>query len=239
MTYKSSSQINSPGRKASAYWFSDGLPEILFGVFFILPGVVVLVIEAFRIELQKLNAWAGWIGIFVCLAGWSIWLIHRPVLNFLKARITYPRTGYAKPPIDFPVRGRDNPELKILTPGTVHPADENISSFASHTIPWMCSGVLFMGFLYKTSWGLPLVMSVIAAGIHLLNRSGARPYSWLAVLPIAVAGFIASALDLTPGLRVYVPMLICGIWLLAIGIRTLAGYLRANPRPDPRQEGRS
>ena len=95
-----------------------------------------------------------------------------------------------------------------------------------------------MGFLYTTSWGLPLVMSGMAVGIYFLNREGVRPYSWFAVLPIALAGFVVSALDLKPDLRIYVPMLICGIWLLAVGVRTLVGYLRANPRPDPVQEGR-
>jgi uncharacterized membrane protein HdeD (DUF308 family) len=84
----------------------------------------------------------------------------------------------------------------------------------------------------------PLVMSGIAVGIYFLNRDGLRPYSWLEVFPIAVAGFIAAALDLEPGLRIYVPMLICGIWLLVVGMRTLVGYLRANPKPDPGHEGR-
>lgn len=179
-----------------------------------------------------------WVAVVVAILAWGLWLVHRPVLNFFKARITYPRTGYVHPPADFPVRGRDNPELRILTPGTSRPADDNISSFAGATIPWMCSGVAFMGFLYTTSWGLPLVMSGIAVGIYLLNREGVRPYSWIAVLPIALAGFVASALDLKPDFRIYVPMLICGIWLLAVGIRTLVGYLRDNPKPAPGQDGR-
>jgi hypothetical protein len=238
MKNNTSVQIDSLGRRAAAYWFADGLPEVLFGFLFLIPGMLVLVIEEFHIRIEKQNGWTGWTGIFVGLLGWSIWLIHRPILNFLKARITCPRTGYVHPPVDFPVRGRDSPDLKILTPGTSRPSDDNVSSFASHTIPWMCSGVFFMGFLYTTNWGIPVVMSAIAAGIYFLNRGGVRPYSWLSVLPVAVAGFIASALDLKPNLRVYVPMLICGIWLLVIGTRTLVGYLRANPKLDPGREGR-
>jgi hypothetical protein len=95
-----------------------------------------------------------------------------------------------------------------------------------------------MGILHTTYWGLPLVMCIIASGIYLLNRDGIRHYSAYAVLPIALAGFIAAPLDLTPFFRAYVPMLICSVWFLVIGIWTLVGYLRANPKPDPDQEGR-
>jgi uncharacterized membrane protein HdeD (DUF308 family) len=230
-------QIDSPGRRAAAYWFADGLPEILFGFFFLIPGALVFVLGELHTQIQQ-HRWIGGLGLLVGLLGWALWFVHRPILNFLKARITYPRTGYVHPPVDFPIRGRDNPELKILTPGTSRPADENVSSFTRATIPWMCSGVLFMGFLYTTNWGLPLVMSGIAVGIYFLNRESVRPYSWLAVLPIALAGFIASALNLEPSFRVYAPMLICGIWLLVVGIRTLVGYLRANPKQHLGQEGR-
>ena len=234
MKNNNAEQIKSPGKRAAAYWFIDGLPEILFGLFFLIPGILVTVLAGY-IRIQ--HPWIRWIGMLLGLLGYSIWCFHRPVLNFLKSRITYPRTGYAHPPIDFPTKAPSHPDCKILTPGTYHPADDNVSSFAGHTIPLMCFGVVPMGFLHSTSWGLPVVMSAIAAGIYILNRDGVRPYPWAAVLPIALAGFITSMLDLEPSFRVYIPMLICGVWLLVVGIWTLVGYLRANPKLDSGQEG--
>jgi uncharacterized membrane protein HdeD (DUF308 family) len=81
-------------------------------------------------------------------------------------------------------------------------------------------------------------MSGIAAAIYLLSRDSVRPYSWYFVLPIALAGFIAAVLDLEPMSRMYISMLACGVWLLSVGIWTLVGYLRANPKLDLGQEGR-
>jgi uncharacterized membrane protein HdeD (DUF308 family) len=235
MKYNNAVQIDSPGRRAAAYWFVDGLPEIVFGLFFLFPGMLILAYGEFH--WQK-SWWLGSSVIAMSVLGYLIWFLHRRVLDFLKARITYPRTGYAHPPHDFP--DKNHPHYKILTLGTAHPADENVSSFVSHTIPLICAGNLFVQLLklFETRWGLPLVMTGIAAGIYFLNRNGARSYSWRAVLPIALAGFVAPALGLEPMNRAIVPMVICGAWLLGIGTWTLVHYLRAHPKSDAGREGR-
>ncbi len=231
MRYNNAKQIDSPGRRAAAYWFADGLPEVLFGLFFLIPGALILAYEG----LHWRNWWLRSAVIGMALLGYLIWFLHRRILNLLKARITYPRTGYARSPSDFP--DKNHPHYKMLTLETVRPADDNVSSFVSHTIPLMCSGVLFMGFLNATWWGLPVVMTGIAAGIYFLNRNGVRPYSWIAVLPIALAGFIAASLNLEHESRWFLPMTICGAWLLGIGAWTLIRYLRTNPRSDRGQAG--
>ncbi len=232
MKNKNAVQDNSPGRRAAAYWFIEGLPEILFSLFFLLPWAFYLAMKLLHTQIQIQNWWIKWA--VIMLAGWFpviFWLLYRAGLNFLKARITYPRTGYVQPP-SFPNN------QKILTLHTAHRSDDNVSSFASSTMVLMSCGYFLMLLLPTTSWGLPLVMSSIAAGIYILNRNSARPYSWFTVLPIALAGFAASALDLEPNFRAGMPILICGLWLLGIGIWTLVGYLRANPKLDPGQEGR-
>jgi hypothetical protein len=234
MKYNNALQIDSLGRRAAAYWYIDGLAEIYFGLLFLIPVAIIAVAK----DLHWQNRWLDKLFVsVVTLVGYSAWLLHRYVLDFIKARVTYPRTGYAHPPSDFP--DRNHPDYKILTLGTARPADENVSSFVSHTIPFICSGIFFMGFLKATWWGLPLVMSGIAAGIYFLNRNGVRPYPWFSVLPIALAGFIAAALDLEPENRWFLPWAICGAWLLGIGTWTLVRYLRTNPKPDPGQAGRS
>jgi hypothetical protein len=225
-------QNDSPGRRAAAYWFVDGLAEILFGLFFLIPSALALASKEFRWQ----NWWIRSVMIALALLGYAIWFLHRRILHFLKVRITYPRTGYARPPSDFP--DKNHPHHKILTLDTAKVSDDNVSSFVSHTIPLICSGWFFVS-LIETRWSLPLVMAGIAVGIYLLNRNEARPYSWGAVLPIVVAGFAAAALDLDPGDHTLMPMIIGGAWLLGIGTWTLVRYLLARPKPNVGLEGSS
>ena len=163
-------------------------------------------------------------------------IMHRRILDSLKARITYPRTGYVRPPADFP--SKSDSLDKILTLGTAHQVDENISSFRGHTVVLLMSGYWIIGLLHEARWSLPLVMTAIAAGIYFWNRDDVRPYSWRAVLPIALAGFIAAGLDFMPEARGFLSLVIGGAWLLGIGTWTLVCYLRANPKPGTGQEGR-
>lgn len=94
MKNKTAEQINSPGRRAAAYWFVDGLSEIAFGLVMLIYGVFATVTGG----LDRLNWWmfCGVIVGLVLLFG--MYIKHRRILDYLKARITYPRTGYARPP---------------------------------------------------------------------------------------------------------------------------------------------
>ena len=121
-----------------------------------------------------------------------MFITHRRILDSLKARITYPRTGYVRPPADFP--SKHNSLDTILTLGTAHQIDENVSSFRSNTVQLFITGFLLVLFL-EVRWSLPLVMTAIAAAVYFLNRNDVRPYSWRAVLPIALAGFFSAGLD--------------------------------------------
>jgi hypothetical protein len=60
MKNKTTVQIDSPGRRAAAYWFVDGLPEILFGFYLLIPGLYVLAIVAFRTQIAIQNLWIKW-----------------------------------------------------------------------------------------------------------------------------------------------------------------------------------
>ncbi len=232
MEYKIAVPIDSPGRRAAAYWFADGLPEVAFGFALFLLGVYGIVWEA----LHGRNWWTrvGFFAAYLLLL--ALLILHRRILDFLKARITYPRTGYVRPPADFP--SKSDSLDRILTLGTAHRVDENISSFRAHTVVLLISGHFFVGLLNEARWSLPLVMTAIASGIYFWNRDDARPYSGRAVLPIALAGFIAAGLDFMPEARGFLSLVIGGAWLLGIGTWTLVRYLRAHPKPGTGQEGR-
>jgi hypothetical protein len=220
----------SPGRRAAAYWFVDGLPEVAFGLTMFLFGLWMV----WTIEQDRKNWWILVGGLVATLLFLSMFLMHRRVLDFLKARVTYPRTGYVRPPTDFPSKA-DSLD-KILTLGMAHQVDENTSSFRGHTVYLFVIGFVCVQFL-NARWAIPMVMTAIAAGLYFWNRDDVRPYSWRAVFPIALAGFIAAGFDLKPEARWYVPMVIGGAWLLGIGTWTLIRYLRTHPKPKIGQEG--
>jgi hypothetical protein len=229
MKYTTAAPTDSPGRRAATYWFVDGLPEIAFGLALFILGVwgVALGVLYWRNWWMLVGFTLAYLLLIVML------IMHRRFLDFLKARITYPRTGYVRPPVDFP--SKSDSLDKIHTLGMA--VDENVSSFRAHTVFLFVFGYVFLQFL-EVRWSLPLVMTAIAAAVYFWNRDDVRPYSWRAVLPIALAGFIAAGLDLKAVARWSVPLVIGGAWLLGIGTWTLVHYLRAHPKPDTGQEGR-
>jgi hypothetical protein len=233
MTNRTAVQFWSPGRRAAAYWFVDGLAEIYFGFLLLLPSALFAAAKVLHWQIRGLDKWWGSVLSMFALAAWYL---HRPILDFLKARITYPRTGYAHPPSDL--LDKNSPEYKILTLGTAQPSDDNVSSFAKRTIPWIWFWMFPMVFLRMTHWGLPVVMCGIATGIYLLHRNSVRPYSLRALLPMVLAGFITAALNLEPDYRMIAPWFICGAWLLGIGTWTLVRYLQAHPKANTGQDGR-
>jgi len=77
-------------RKTRQYWYEDGLSELLGGLFFLAVGLLLLADWATPAGARW--KWL-WTPSFMILTIVAI-LLGRPVINRLKERITYPRTGY-------------------------------------------------------------------------------------------------------------------------------------------------
>lgn len=219
--------IQSAGRRAAAYWFVDGLPELGFGVLYLIWSVAGV-------------AWgydprAPWRKDAVIAAGIAFLLFFiwdRRILGFFKARITYPRTGYVRPPADAGATQPD-PLVSLQRPVAV---DENVTHFRLRTA-FLFFLAMQMVELTATAgsgepkwWAVPVMTSIAAVLEYWWNRDEPRRYPGWAVVPIAVAGVLSLAWDLPGKSREYVPLMIGGVWLTAHGLWTLAGYLRANPR---------
>ncbi len=81
-------RTTTPGQRAAAYWFIDGLPELAFGFGYLLSGCAGL--------LRALTYPAGWTKVVLATASCLLlilWICHRPILEWFKARLTYRRTG--------------------------------------------------------------------------------------------------------------------------------------------------
>lgn len=152
----------------------------------------------------------------------------RMILDYLKTRLTYPRTGYVMPPAE-PV---PEPSVTWVRLGPAPPIDWNVTSFRYHAVLVFFLAGAFVDFpLLDWRWTVPILMAVVAVAVYAWNRREAHPYSWQSALSIALAGALSAGLELPPRSRRYIPLLIGGVWLLAHGVPTLVRYLRTYPAP--------
>ena len=220
-------QPESAGRRAAAYWFIDGLPEIFFGVLYVVWGSTGL-IWGFNLE----NPWMKGAMIAAALAFLLLFWKDRVILDYFKARVTYPRTGYVSPPAE------PEPALsdKLITLGTAPPFDWNVTSFRMRTAFFFFLMSRLVNFTTEIlsvdgRWSVAIVMALVALGVYAGNRRDAHAYSWQSALAIALAGLLSAGVEVPPRSRQFLPLLIGGAWLLAHGVPTLVRYLRTYSAP--------
>jgi hypothetical protein len=230
-------QITSPGRRAAAYWFADGLEEIAFGFLFLVSGTAGLVFHYWP------HKWLAVVCLIFFIGLWVLFWADRPILDFFKARITYPRTGYARPPQN-PAPDQDIlvdsflPDKRrgeFLTLFTARAIDENVTAFKARTVFVLMAANVAVEW-WNSRWSIAILMAAAAFLIFILNRREPRPYSAWSVLPMAVAGLLSAAIELSSESRQKLPLVIGGAWLLWTGAWTLVRYLRDHPKPNPHQE---
>jgi hypothetical protein len=93
--------ISSPTLEASQrawrYWFADGFTNLLVGTGILLMSYCLLDPPRWPPKLLPMFIWALALFLYV-----SSMIRHRQIVEWLKARMTYPRTGYVQPPQDCP-----------------------------------------------------------------------------------------------------------------------------------------
>ncbi|MGB7759484.1 MAG: hypothetical protein WBL61_06630 [Bryobacteraceae bacterium] len=220
----------SAGRRAASYWFVDGLPDIVLGMTLLLFGALGLGL------CMRMRKPTTWLDLYSIEAGLILVLWKgRNVVDFLKSRVTYPRTGYVQPPQDIPEMFVGQPSLLIalsLRPGP--PPDENVTRFDTRTVlvVFWWSVILFVAAANPWHrWYTPFAMLPLAIALYGWNRRTERPYQWWSALILALTGPMLMSLDLGPLLEPLLLPLLAGAWLVTNGAFTLVRYLRANPYP--------
>jgi hypothetical protein len=222
-------QTISYGRRAATYWFVDGLPELLFGLMLIVFGGLAILWRVDGPEYWRRFDFA------IFFAGIILYgSLERRVLDFLKLRFTYPRTGYVQPPEEEEWRGETMTTLPLRHRP---PVRENVTSFHLRTeLP-----IVFVAFLWSSDWQsgwseigrwyAPLATLALAMALYALNRKSEHPYRWWSALILALAGLVFLWVDVPGPFRHPLPLLLAGAWLSAQGAYTLIHYLRTNPLP--------
>jgi hypothetical protein len=233
----SAKQTASYGQRAASYWSVDGLPEIL--------RALVLLVFGASLWLWRILATTPWprSAAPISFAGLYLYffLVERVVLDFLKSRITYPRTGYVQPPeqswslreppVPLSLRLDDQPYVLSSIPP---PVSENKTSFWPRTVnPLLAfAAVCLFGRDLPGHWLVLLAMPALAVTLYVVNRSSERPYSWWSALILALTGLPFLWVDVPAALQGRLPFLLAGGWLVAQGVCTLVNYLRMNPYPQ-------
>jgi hypothetical protein len=213
----------SAGRRAAAYWFADGLPDIVFGLMLLLFAATGFLWQMYAPHARAYDLW-----LMVIPFGLFYWQ-GRAVLDFLKSRVTYPRTGYVQPPEEDERPVISPPALIILSLIPGPPVEENATSFNRRTaMPIFL--ILSLSLNPKPLRPLaPLVLLALAIALYAVNRDSERPYHWLWALILALTGLVFLWVEVPPLLQPLLSYLLVGGWLVAHGVSMLVQYLHANP----------
>lgn len=203
------SNLSEVEQRVRRYWYADGLVEIIGGGLSILIGTYTIMQEL----LPEGSIWHTVLGGFYFLLLVGGVFITRWLVTSLKARITYPRTGY----VDYP-SAKQTGWRRLLTVAIAVGVSILLVSFGRlvGTFSWVpaFTGILF-GFV---------LFLVIA------RKSGPDRFFVLAILSILL-GFILSfsGLNLSYSLGLFYAFV--GLAYSVSGVIALRHYLHENPLP--------
>lgn len=198
-------QLDSLQHRTQQYWNIDGLAELGIGSFFILLslnffGIVLLPDGPIRVVLGVLG-----MPILVILAVW----FGRRGMDALKARLTYPRTGF-------------------LT----YKKTSGKRRWIIFTIGILITGLLlFLIFIFNPKSGgwMPLLDGVFLGLLLLVINHGILRFYLLAAISF-LSGLLLAYLDFSGNLGHAAFYGMMGIAMLLSGALTLRDYLHHNPR---------
>lgn len=205
-------QLEELMRRTRRYWYEDGLWEMATGVFFL--------VVALFLALQAVIPEGSWLWLVLGLGGPVLFIGARPVARRLvervKARTTYPRTGYV----------RYSRRAKGLTRRAV----------------WAMVLIVLLVVLIGIGQGwweieLPLFFGISGTIVlALVGRSlGLQRFFVLAAWS-AVAGVVTTLLPLPALVGGALFWLALGLGLLTSGLYTLCRYLSSAPEPSEKLE---
>lgn len=190
-------------QRARQYWYSDGLAELIGGGLFLLVGLYFYIQAILPPESLLANLLAP--GLMLLIIGGG--LVARRILQALKSRLTYPRTGY----VAYPTPGRWRRIATALVAMVMAGLISSIFSLWPVSLTWIpaFSGlVIGMATLYY-GHRLGLVRFYLLAVYSALLGMGASLSGWSEGFALAAYyGLMAPALMLS-------------------GLLTLRAYLRA------------
>ena len=208
--------VSDVERRVNRYWYTDGLGELIGGSMFLVLGLYF----AIQDYLGPDSTLSGILQASLALILIGGAFVSRRLINSLKTRLTYPRTGY--------VEYRDNKKAA---------GSKRVLTFVlAFTI-----AALSMAFvaIFKSFDSMVAVTGFIVGMILVLLRaksSGLMRFYFLAALS-AILGLAISTSGLSNGYALGLYYALIGICFLVSGGLTLAHYLDENPLPAESSSG--
>ena len=198
------------------YWNVDGLPSITMGVAVLLQGMGYLWGHHHPHSILPIFLAAFSIAIYIDQIFW------RKIVGWLKARITYPRTGYAAPP-----------------PRTLHtdPALLSASELKQQRkTKWVWIFLPFylvLSFYFVFTYGR-WYFAITAVGLAGLMwfSTAKKKLPWYLPMPLLLCGFLLILLPTDRRDTQALGIVTFGIQMLFVGAVSLARYLREHPAPQ-------
>lgn len=218
---ETSTAILEAKRRARNYWDIDGLPALRAGAFIVLWGVFYL-----STGIHK-SLWA-----IVVLGVWGLSWKKKGIIEWLKGRITYPRTGYVAPPTAPTYFNRDLPTIISIIKNPEEPIVGRASTKAIEftDIPSFLLLVLIFADNY---WLIPFNRGLISlaclATAILFWRKNRKDPPWFEIAGAAIAGLVNAILQVSGEERVGIFLLVFGAASMAKGATLLIRYLRQHP----------
>ena len=212
-------------RRAWNYWFEDGLPTLVGGFGCVIFGLSFIFDRPplFRLPLAALYS--------------VILLRNRPIIDCLKAKLTYPRTGYVTPPYS---PQDELPPLLDLAALSLHADQAQLAKTAGEknerkkrmilVIAMLMAAVLGMMFIDRP-WSFAAAGIDLALALWIMNGKDFR-LSWIVISAIPLIGFSLAIFPpdaLTPAHRLGYFAMAGGLLIVADGAVALVRYLWQNP----------
>ena len=221
----SPSPVLSAEQRAWRYWFDDGLPILLTGIGFLLGALLFSNDHSENSTPLTISVCLGALLLYCALL-----IFQRQIIDWLKSKITYPRTGYVHPP-----HFEQAPER--LDGEEQRPAElEVLHEYRKQRILLTCAAVGAASFAMvyiQNRWTCTVAGFVIAMALWLWARKVYR-LSWIVIGGLPFIGFFLSVViaDRFHGYdRITYFLFAVGALLVVDGTLTLVRYLRRNPRP--------
>lgn len=209
-------EISQVEQRVKRYWYTDGIGELIGGGVFLVLALYFTGQQYFGDQ----SIVGGLLqGFFVVILIGAIFL-GRKLINFLKTRLTYPRTGY----VEYRQNGRNAMGMRFLSV-IVGMTVAMASIFITRSIESIDSMVAITGvvvaviFLVKPGWS-----------------SGVARFYFFSLFSL-VLGVILSVSDLSSGYNLGLFYGMMGVTLALSGGLTLKRYLGDNPMPAEDHNG--
>lgn len=225
--FETSNAILEAKRRARDYWDIDGLPALLAGAATVSLGVISLPRES------HLHWWD--VGLTFALLALYFLAESKGTIEWLKSRITYPRTGYVAPPKETPYSKRDpytiisitkEPEGEELRAPVEGRASRKALEFSDS--PFLLLLLLWWFFSFN---GLLASLACLAIALRFWWTNKKDP-PWFEIAGAAIAGLLSAILTVSDRRRFCIVLIVFGASGMAKGATLLIRYLLQHPAPQ-------